>query len=215
MKLLILWLVISFGLAPFVGKCLAYRPTIEAFSTLPEYTGGILVIGDSIVEYLPEDLLPIRITNRGVSQWRLDDITANIDTVVRGTPDVIMISAGTNDILHGEATVRVVREYRALLETIISRLPHTTVCCASITPMRNRWYTAVARKVNVEIEAMAGEYGATYIDTYTPLIDPVRAVIKPEYTSDGVHLTSAGYLVWAEIVGKQLEAKYGDRLQVE
>jgi len=212
MRLLILWLVVSFGLAPLVGKCLAYRPTIEAFTTLPEYEGGILVIGDSIVEYLPEDLLPVRVINRGVSQWRIDDITANLDLLVRGTPDILVISAGANDILRGEPVARIVREYRALLNIIAARLPHTVICVVSISPMRNRWYATVVRRANAEIEALSGEYRATYIDTHSALGDPALGTIRPEYTCDGVHLTGIGYLVWAGIVGQTLEATNGNRL---
>ena len=53
---------------------------------------------------------------------------------------------------------------------------------------------------NNGVSEIASQYNIEYVDIYHLLVND--GYIKPEYTTDGVHLTDEAYQVWAtEMVG--------------
>ena len=49
---------------------------------------------------------------------------------------------------------------------------------------------------NVRIKLLAEKYGYEFVDMYSALMNPETGEIYDEYTTDGGHLTSAGYEVF-------------------
>ena len=48
---------------------------------------------------------------------------------------------------------------------------------------------------NVKLRLIAQQYGHEFVDLFTPLFDLETGMLKAEYTTDGAHLTHAGYEV--------------------
>ena len=58
---------------------------------------------------------------------------------------------------------------------------------------------------NVKIKKLADQYGFTYVDLYSPLMNVETGEIYPEYTTDGGHLTAKGYEVLTSQITPVLE----------
>lgn len=117
-------------------------------------------------------------------------------------PRVVVILAGTNDIAcnGGWAPLdRIAGQVASMAE--LARANGVVPVIASILPAsRYPWrpeigeVAAKIRRVNAQLKAYAEAQGIAWLDYYTPLADDDGSM-RPEYTSDGVHLTPEGYAV--------------------
>jgi len=188
-----------------------YRPSVEAYAGLPGRDGGILCIGDSLVDLMPDDLWDQVIVNRGVVGFRIDDVITHFPVVFPGVPDTVVVLVGINDIAWGEGLARMQREYASLLDMIKTAAPDANIYVVSVLPTLTRWYVRQAERFNALLVELAGQYGVTYVDAYSVMIDPITGLMRREYTCDGVHLTSMGYLVLIEELQNNLRFRYGGR----
>ena len=102
-------------------------------------------------------------------------------------------------------------DFEEILKGLQGTLPKAKVVVVSLTAMGGRFAekNALVCLNNVKIKLLAEKYGFLYVDVFTPLFDPEINEIKPEYTSDGAHLTDAGYNVLTAQVKKGLAALLG------
>ena len=90
--------------------------------------------------------------------------------------------------------------YENILVGLKENLPETKVVLVSLTSMGGSWAhnNQLAAFNNVTVKKLAEKYSFTFVDLYTPLFDVTRGEIYPHYTTDGGHLTPAGYTVFTE-----------------
>jgi lysophospholipase L1-like esterase len=166
----------------------------------------VVFMGDSITEGWvtadPAFFTAHDAAGRGISGQSSTQMVVRFQhDVVALQPDVVHIMAGTNDI--GGATGAITLEeftgnIRAMLA--IAKANDIAVVLAAIPPMSRLLprpdfdVRPVVRQLNAELAKLAEEYGATYVDYYTPLALPDGA-FDPQLANDGVHPTRAGYAV--------------------
>ena len=82
-------------------------------------------------------------------------------------------------------------------------MPNTKLVLLSLTAMGKEWgrNNEIACFNNVKIKLIAQKYSCTFVDLFTPLLNPETNEIFENFTSDGGHLTNAGY----EVVTTQLK----------
>ena len=135
--------------------------------------------------------------------WRLED--GEFDGV---RPNVVVLMAGTNNIADTPRTAidsRIVDEIasgiRAILELVQHRAPEATIVVMGITPRLDRQggpsLAPTIAAANARIGALADGRRVRFLDLNGALAAPDGAP-HAGMTVDGLHLTVAGYQVWAD-----------------
>jgi lysophospholipase L1-like esterase len=170
----------------------------------------VVLAGDSLVA-LGEwsELLPhLTVHNRGVAGDTSGDLLARIDDAVAGNPRAVLIAVGINDLLRDQPPAAIAETQARILARIRARSPGTRVLVAALLPIRRALVerpgaAAHIPAVNRELAALARSAGATFVDA-TPALADREGDLDARYTTDGVHLTGAGYLAWRGALAKAL-----------
>jgi lysophospholipase L1-like esterase len=123
--------------------------------------------------------------------------------VVDLAPAAVVILAGTNDIAGntGEASNKMIQDNLASMAEIATA-NGIRVVLASILPAADypwspgREPAGRIAAINSWIRSYAGENGHVFLDYYSALVDD-RGGMQAMYTTDGVHVSAAGYSIMA------------------
>ena len=101
--------------------------------------------------------------------------------------------------------------YENILKGFKENLPNTKIVLLSLTSMSQEWgkNNQKAAYNNVKIKLLSEKYGYEFVDLYSPLFNLETGEIYAEYTTDGGHLTSAGYEVLTNTITPTLEQLLG------
>lgn len=174
----------------------------------------IVFLGDSLTEKFPFDKLlsEYDIVNRGISGDKiggyhyyglLDRLDA---TVVDLNPDKIFLLIGINDIAYWDTPFEKQVQYYELL---MQRLKKTDakIYIQSMPPVSGNVfgkYLPEVKRLNVEIQHLAKQYGFVYLDLYSIFLDE-QGTPRNELTLEGLHLNEEGYQLWADFVRPYLD----------
>ncbi|WOJ98173.1 GDSL-type esterase/lipase family protein [Congregibacter brevis] len=186
----------------FSGMINRYMETMRTtrigqFSSFPVSSEDVVFLGDSITHAGHwEEMFPgISTRNRGISADTTTHVIERLSQVTDGTPRAVFLKIGTNDLTHGPEDRDVsYQQYRQILETIREASPTTRLFVQSLLPRAVELREEV-EAYNAEIQKIAGDMGATYIDLYDAFL-AADGSITDELTYDELHLTGEGYLVW-------------------
>ena len=164
----------------------------------------VVVLGDSLTERGEWwELLDRPVANRGVANDTVADVRARIGDVVALEPRVVFVLIGVNDLLAGAAPEAVAAGHAALVAELRRQLPRARLVVESLLPIRDEIVardeplaTATVRRANALLERGATAAGADWVDVAGRLADPTGE-LDPRYSSDGLHLSAAGYRAWA------------------
>jgi lysophospholipase L1-like esterase len=176
------------------------------FDAVPVPPRRVLFLGDSLTEGgLWADFFPeLPASNRGIGGEATYDLAERLDSAVND-PLAVSLQIGTND-LHGPRDRRDGAQVAARTDQIVGRIrelaPASPVLLNSVLP-RTELFAARIRALNEDYRAVAARHGATYVDLWPTFADASGAM-KKEYTRDGLHLTPAGYLAWADVLRPHL-----------
>ncbi|WP_302171851.1 SGNH/GDSL hydrolase family protein [uncultured Streptococcus sp.] len=171
----------------------------------------LIFLGDSIVEYFPiHELLqsPKHMVNRGVRGYRTDLLRTHLDAHVFGTElEQIFLLIGTNDIGKEIPQKGTLDNVEAVLQAILRDFPLTHINLISVLPVsqEERYKEKVSIRSNEKIQALNQAYQelaqayhqVSYVDVYSSLLDEVGQLAEA-YTTDGLHLSVAGYRILAQ-----------------
>lgn len=172
--------------------------------------GGVAFVGSSHVELFPtRDLLPgVRIINRGITSDRIGfserGILRRMEESIFGLrPAVILLEAGANDLgelwRNGIPPVSQIEAgYRRLVGEIRSGLPSVPLCVTGVMPARGAYagLNPLLAPFNGTVRQIAADYEVEFIDMYPHLVD-TDGQLCDNLTTDGLHLSRAGYELWA------------------
>lgn len=189
------------------GPTLRSREEARAaqFHELAAAHRDVVLVGDSLTDRGEwAELLDRPVANRGIAGDRIADVRARLDDVVALEPRVLLVLIGVNDLLAGASPEAMAAAHAALVAELRRRLSHTRIVVASLLPIRDEvvvrdeHLTAVEiRRANALLQPGVTAAGAEWLDLYPALAD-ATGQLDPRYTTDGLHLSGAGYRAWAE-----------------
>lgn len=185
--------------------------TYRKLNQAPLKEPDLIFLGDSIVEYFPiHELLqsPKHMVNRGVRGYRTDLLQTHLDAHVFGTElEQIFLLIGTNDIGKEIPQKGTLDNVEAVLQAILRDFPLTHINLISVLPVsqEERYKEKVSIRSNEKIQALNQAYQelaqayhqVSYVDVYSSLLDEVGQLAEA-YTTDGLHLSVAGYRILAQ-----------------
>ena len=196
------------------NKCFSYAVQNTNLSK-----NQIVFIGDSITDLYPLDDyyadLPLACYNRGIGGDTTGGVLRRLQVSAFDlAPKKIVLMIGTNDINGGIPVDKIVKNYTEIVEKIQKQLPTTSLYLISVIPQNDdlEEYSNIKTaktlpkilEVNENIERLAQERGATYIDLFSELKDESNYLIK-EYSNDGIHLNAKGFEKWTALLKPYLQ----------
>ena len=178
---------------------------------------AIIFIGDSIVEYFPlHELLqsPKTLVNRGIRGYKTDLLLENLDAHLFGQAlDKVFLLIGTNDIGKEMPQTETLANLEAIVQEISRDYPLAQIQLLSVLPVneQEQYKGTVYIRTNEKIQALnrayqelaQAYYQVSYVDVYSSLLDEVGQLAEA-YTTDGLHLSVAGYRILAQALQETL-----------
>ena len=152
------------------------------------FLGDSLTEGYNVKEYYSE----YSVLNRGIGGDTTFGVEKRLkESVYDANPKITAMLIGANNF------DSMLDNYENILIDFKQKAPEMKVILLSLTSMTGNWgrNNDKAKKNNVEIEKYATKYGYSYVNLYDPLLDSSTNELKLDYTTDGGHLTDAGYQV--------------------
>ena len=187
---------------------ITYPKRIKVFMNDPLERGDIVFLGNSITQaggdwsakFGRDD-----IKNRGISGDVTDGVLARLDEITHAKPKAVFLMIGINDInnWHNEWGIPspeyVGNNIPKIAQEIHRKSPKTKIYVQTVLPTDLDTVKDAIIRVNNMIKSAEEKGHYKVIDLYTTFVGP-NGFIKPELTTDGVHLTQAGYDLWTELV---------------
>jgi lysophospholipase L1-like esterase len=94
--------------------------------------------------------------------------------------------------------------YRKMVDKLSRETPNSRLYLQSVLPINNkirnhRRTNEEIKALNAEIEMLAKDYGATYIDLFSLFIND-QGLLRENLTTDGIHINGNGYQVWRNAI---------------
>lgn len=177
----------------------------------------IIFIGDSIVEYYPlQELFGIAktIVNRGIRGYQTGLLLDNLDAHLYGDAvDQIVLLIGTNDIGKDIPMNEALDNLEGVIQSLNRDYPLSQIKLLSILPVNEgeKYKQTVYIRTNEKIrewnqayEALVSAYmQVDFVPIYDSLTD-TEGQLQSAYTTDGLHLSVAGYQALSEALKEYL-----------
>nr|WP_172891266.1 SGNH/GDSL hydrolase family protein [Dolichospermum compactum] len=168
-----------------------------------------ILAGDSLSLWFPPELLPEDRSwlNQGISGEVSNGLLQRLDFFDRTQPEKIFIMVGINDLIRGLDDQEILANYRQIISYLRRIHPQTEIVVQSILPHGGEKATwegkekllaipnSRIRNLNQELNNLATEKGAKYLNLH-PLFTDKQGNLRSDFTTDGLHLSPPGYLVW-------------------
>ncbi|MFS0518446.1 SGNH/GDSL hydrolase family protein [Nostoc sp. UIC 10607] len=192
-----------------------------------------ILAGDSLSLWFPPELLPEgkNWLNQGISGETSNGLLKRLKIFDRTQPEVIFVMIGINDLIRGMSDGVILDNQRQIINYLRKTHPTAQIIVQSILPHGAEEATwkgrdkllAVANsrisKLNQQLQSLCTRKGVKYLDLY-PLFTNKQGNLRREFTTDGLHLSPEGYIVWrsalqiySEIELKPQQEKEGKRLK--
>jgi lysophospholipase L1-like esterase len=166
---------------------------------------SVVFLGDSITAggdwqaWFPERT----VHNLGVAGDTSDDVISRMDSVVAFRPGLVALLIGTNDFGVRHSVEHLVRNIEYIMVSLRRELPGARLLVQSIMP-RGREFAGQIQDANRHIRQFAPSINSHYLDLW-PALALEDGEIDPEFSTDRLHLTPAGYQAWLSELHPALE----------
>ncbi|MBH8556187.1 G-D-S-L family lipolytic protein [Nostocaceae cyanobacterium CENA357] len=171
-----------------------------------------ILVGDSLSLWFPTQKLPTGKLwlNQGISGDTSGGILKRLGAFSATRPDVIYIMAGINDLRKGASDGMILRNHRRIIRSLRQSHPKAQIIVQSILPTRLATIpNSRIRRINIQLALIANEEKANYLNIYSWFTD-FEGNMRPELTTDGLHLSQDGYDVWRSAL-QQVQIKLTQR----
>jgi lysophospholipase L1-like esterase len=191
---------------------------LEALDRRPQPAGEILFIGSSSVRLwttIADDMAPWPAVGRGYGGARYRDLCHFVPRLVANHEPRAIVVFVANDLASpadGRDVATVMIDIRATHAGIRQRHPRVPLVFVAVTPTESRWEMwPEIQRLNAAIEAMCHDRHDTFfVATADHFLDPRTGRPDPTlFRSDRLHLSPAGYRVWAGVIAAALEHALG------
>lgn len=161
------------------------------------------------------DVVQIRISGR-CGELTGEMVTRFRRDVLDYQPGYVPILGGTNDLGWNASTSDIMGNLTTMYEQTLAMdavpipvtVPSIRVDDASGSRERQEWiaeHLVRRNRLNQLIREYAGSKGLACVDLFVATADPKSGQLAAIYSNDGIHLTTAGYLLFAEQVAQVLK----------
>ncbi|WP_373530703.1 SGNH/GDSL hydrolase family protein [Nostoc sp.] len=168
-----------------------------------------ILAGDSLSLWFPTELLPEgkNWLNQGISGETSNGLLKRLNIFDRTQPEVIFVMIGINDLIRGTSDRVILNNQRQIINYLRNTHPTAQIVVQSILPHGAESATwkkrdkllAIAnsriRKLNEKLQSISAKKGIKYLDLYS-LFTNTQGNLRREFTTDGLHLSREGYIVW-------------------
>lgn len=179
---------------------------LNYFRVMPNGPDDVIFAGDSHMAGAPFAEAYTNITNRGIGGDTTSGLLARLDEITEGKPERVFLCIGGNDVANFVPEKETVENFREILRRIRRDSPATRIFMLAIPPItresRDRATNRNPRihSLNKHAEALASEFGATFIPLDPKFLD-AEGCLKKEYAmQDGTHLNDIGRLELCELL---------------
>jgi lysophospholipase L1-like esterase len=161
-----------------------------------------LLLGDSLTAWHEwHDLLGSHL-NHGIPGDTTEGLLRRLHRSLSARPERVVLLIGTNDLLQQIPLENIKKNYLGILNELleVEQLIVFTIPPVSDAPSVNEQIISL----NHWLMEQTWKYHFHFADLYHALAGEGNA-LKPEYTTDGVHLSSAGYAAWEKLLRDALE----------
>ena len=166
---------------------------------------SIVFVGDSITaggdwqKWFPEYRVAVEATPGDAT----DRLNERLPAIIELQPETLAILIGANDFGQSRSVEYVVRSIEYFLAMVRQDVPGSRTLVQSILP-RGREYAQDIREANRHLRQYAQNVHAQYLDLWATMATD-DGELKPEYTTDRLHLTPEGYEAWLSELRPALE----------
>ncbi|MEH2336506.1 SGNH/GDSL hydrolase family protein [Nostoc sp.] len=168
-----------------------------------------ILAGDSLSLWFPPELLPEgkNWLNQGISGETSNGLLKRLKIFDRTQPELIFVMIGINDLIGGMSDGVILDNQRQIISYLRKAHPTAQIIVQSILPHgaeeatwkgREKLQTIAnsrIRQLNQQLQSISTKKGVKYLDLY-PLFTNKLGNLRREFTTDGLHLSPEGYIVW-------------------
>jgi lysophospholipase L1-like esterase len=152
----------------------------------------------------------LAVRNCGLSRAEIKDVTELVSAIGDRHVKKVVLMCGINNLGKHEAVQPCLADYEQLLATVRSTLAPEKIIVLSVMPVRESLVDEAARQLNGQVRdfnrglaELCRRSNAQFVDV-TAAIGDSRGSLRPELTSDGLHLNSSGYRAIGDTVAVAL-----------
>jgi len=170
----------------------------------------IIFLGDSLIEYFDwKGRFPDhQVENLGVAGESVQGLLSRVVKILLAHSDVdlIFIMSGINNLAMGD--MEFFNFYRVILEKLSFVYHRAHIYVQSLLPALVEFIDdGLIIDANSELKKLSQEMAVHYLDVYTKFVDTGGRPIKEYLLDDGVHVSRAGYDVWARVVEEIINSR--------
>lgn len=184
-----------------------YVERMKFFDQLHPAAKGVVFLGNSITEAGPwSEVLPgMPVSNRGISGDNSFGVYARLDQVLALKPAKLFLLIGINDLKRGTPVSYITANYRRTVAKVKAVSPRTKIYLQSVLPVAEHMIAPIyikinnqlIRELNDSLQQVATGCNCPYIDLHNEVFAGQDGQLKPELTTDGLHLKQKAYVLWA------------------
>jgi len=175
-----------------------YPKRIKKFMEDTIASGDIVMLGNSLTEQggnWEVRLGQPEVKNRGIAGDNADGVLARLNEILCGEPSIVFVMVGTNDLWTNYTVEEVGLKIDQIGTILTTSLPESTIYIQTLMPLgEGHEKTERLNAINNDINGLTDK-SFQVIDTYRAMSND-EGILVEELTTDGVHLTSAGYAQW-------------------
>ncbi|WP_420399482.1 SGNH/GDSL hydrolase family protein [Flagellimonas sp.] len=193
-----------------------YQEANQKILTAPMDENRVVFMGNSITEGwtngMPSFFENPSYVNRGISGQTTPQMLLRFrQDVIDLKPKVVLILAGTNDIAGntGPMTLEQIRDNIQSMVELAQASSITPVICSVLPAFDYPWKPKMAPNIKIPqlnnmLQRLARDKNIFYLDYFSAMSDNRNGLPK-ELANDGVHPTTAGYEIMAELANKTIQ----------
>jgi lysophospholipase L1-like esterase len=168
-------------------------------------------LGDSLTESfnLQKHFGRNDLRNRGMSGDLTDHVLYRLEEITNAQPARVFLMIGINDIYQGFEADHILSNIKMIMNDFREKTPPTQLLVHSILPINTRKLfvekeiNSKIYLINHQIKALCEIQKVQFLDIHPDFLNE-EGEMNEKYTYDGVHLSEAGYILWAELIQKHL-----------